>query len=56
VVLYKPVLRDHLWDNESGVIRQMTSLKRYDMIILANAIEKHVLRVISDLKLTKRSK
>jgi hypothetical protein len=28
----------------------------YDMIILANAIEKHVLRVISDLKLTKRSK
>jgi hypothetical protein len=26
----------------------------YDMIILANAIEKNVLRVISDLNLTKR--
>jgi hypothetical protein len=25
VVLYKPVLRDHLWENTSSVVRQMTS-------------------------------
>ena len=30
VVLYKPVLRDHLWENTSSVIRQMTSQQRFN--------------------------
>jgi len=42
--------------NKFGNLTQCDAFERFtsnDMIILANAIEKNVLRVISDLKLTK---
>ena len=44
--------------NKFGNLTKCDTFQRfisYDMIILANAIEKNVHRVISDLKLTKRS-
>ena len=43
--------------NKFGNLTQCDAFKRftsYDVIILANAIEKNVLRVISEIKLTKR--
>jgi hypothetical protein len=43
--------------NKLGNLTKCDAFERftsYDMIILANAIEKNVLRVISELKLTKR--
>jgi hypothetical protein len=43
--------------NKFGNLTKCDAFKRftsYDMIILAKAIEKNVLRVISELKLTKR--
>jgi hypothetical protein len=54
----KPVKVKKDNQNKFGNLTKCDTFQRfisYDMIILANAIEKNVHRVISDLKLTKRS-